>query len=409
MKLKSIKSEEFKLLDYIVPPLADGKYKARVSQHVVVGEGSGQTVENFQKESEFYSVGRAFTLLPDSVFSVYPSENAEGNFANELPFMVLNLKSLPWQYDRGGTKRTQWVALIVLSEKDRAVEKDVSVEELLSGGTDRNVYFPVREQPAFYLEKPDELCHVVDIPGDVYEKIKPREAELPYLCHAKYVNLKRTEENVSGMDGYFSVVLGNRFIPSGDADAAKITIHLVSLLGYGDEDLSGYGTIRLCSLYHWNVFSKVTMDTGFGELIRNMDCSEFGRGDETNELLKRGVVVKEHRFRTGETTASLYCSPLLPAMSPLFSLESKKTADGHLIYDKEKGVFDARYACAWQLGKMLTLSDEAMALKIHHFRKNTAVEQHRRCLNTNMAAGAPDYEELCKNIKSALSGEERET
>lgn len=408
MKLKSVGSEQLKLLDYFLPSLSDGPYRAWASQEITVGEGDGQTEQVFRKETEFYVAGRAFTLQQDSVFSVYPCENAEGNFSNELPFIVLNRKSLPWQYDLGG-RQMPWVALIVISSEEQAVERDMSVRELLTDPVGQGIYFPLQKQPEQYLENPEDVCHVVDLPREVYGKIMPSMEELPYLCHAKYVNLARTEEHVSGMDGYFSVVIGNRFLPSGNEEARKSTVHLVSMLGCEGAEASGCETIRLCSLYHWNVFSRSSQEAGFGELIAQIDCREFGRDDTENELLRRGVVAKEHRFRTGEVSGSLYSSPLLPARAPVCSMEGRRTADGHLIYDRELGVFDVRYASAWQLGRMLSLSDEAMAMKICQWRREMAAAAYRRRLKRNMEEQLPDFEEVCKKLREAFGGKEERT
>lgn len=402
MKFNAAGAERFKLIDQILPFLPDGEYKARVTQNITVGEGDGQAVTAFQKDTEFCVAGRAFTLPPDNVFSVYPNENAEGNFSNELPFMVLNLKSMPWQYPFGNTARSPWVALIVLSEAEGAVEKDLKIRELLTDERDRGIYFPIHKQPRYYMENPEDICHVVEFSKAVYEKIMPSIEELPYLCHAKYVNLAKTEENVSGRDGYFSVVLGNRFLPSKEDALVKSTVHLVSLLGYDANDFSGCETIRLCSLYHWSVFSQSSKEAGFGQLVDQIRCRQFGGADTEHELRQRGVVAREHRFRTGEVTASLYASPLLPAEAPPLPATSRRTADGHLIYDRDKGVFDTRYACAWQLGRMLTLSNEAMSLKIHQWRRNLAVTAHKRRLQKHMEKRQPDIENLCRTLMQAF-------
>lgn len=402
MKLKSVGSEQFKLIDQILPFLSDGEYKAWVSQDITIGEGDDQTVETFQKETEFCVAGRAFTLQPDSVFSVSPNENAVGNFSNELPFIVLNLKSLPWQYRLGNSSKTPWVALIVLSEDEGAVERDMKVGELLSDEKNRGIYFPIQKQPEHYMENSEDICHVVELSREIYEKIMPAMEELLYLCHAKYVNLSKTEESVSAKDGYFSVIIGNRFLPSEDERPVKSTVHLVSLLGYDSRDFSDCHTIRLCSLYHWNVFSQSSGEAGFGQLIDGMDCRQFPGVDTENELRKRGVVAREHRFRTGEISASLYCSPLLPAKAPVLSMTSRRTADGHLIYDKEKGIFDTKYACAWQLGRMLTLSNEAMALKIHQWRRHLAEAAHRNLLQRHTEKRRPDLENICRTLTQVL-------
>jgi hypothetical protein len=384
-------SEQLKLLDHVLPYLADGRYEARASQSVELSDGASYP---FETSFEFYVKGRAFTLAPDSVFSVYPHENAEGNFSNELPFMVLNLKTLPWQYDCGGDPKKPWVALIVLTADDLAEERDISVSELLSGSAGQGVFYPADRQPELYAESASDVCHVVDLPKEVYQAIMPKPEETPYLCHAKYVDLSATEESVSGKDGYFSVVMGNRFIPSDAGEPKKSTVHLVSLLGYDGADSADCAKVRLCSLYRWNVFSQSSAGAGFGGLMHDIDCRQIGDANAADDLRKRGVVVKEYRLRTGETTAALYCSPLTPAAAPKLDMSSRHTADGHLIYDAEKGIFSAQYACAWQLGRMMTLADDALSLKVMRWRRGMAERSHGRLLQANIGARLPDFDEL---------------
>jgi len=416
MKITLTAFEEMKLLDRILPPLADGKYQVCASQEIEFEElkdGENiKTSETFNASSEFAVSGRAFSMPSDAVFSLYPGENAEGNFSNELPFIVLKIKTLPWQYDCGGDPLRPWVALIVLGPGDHAVEKDITVRELLRDSSGNGLFYPSGSQPEFYTESGDDLCHVVDIPVNVYQAILPKADERPYLSHGKYVNLSRTEEAVSCMDGFFSVVIGNRFLPSNDNEAVKSTVHLVSLLGYDGVDLNMYTTVRLCSLFRWNVFSRSSQEAGFGPLIQGIDSAEFGGGKnvktEEDELKRRGVIAYEHRFRTGETSASLYCSPLVPAKAPALDMTSRRTADGHLIYDKTKGVFDAKYACAFQLGRMITMSDEAMALKILRWRRGLNETMYRQRLHAGANANMPNYAELCINLNAALNGREEQ-
>lgn len=400
MKFTAKGTEEMKLLDCIEPLMSDGHYRARAVQTVAVGEGKSQS---YAKDLDFYVAGRAFTLPGDDLFSVSPQENAQGNFENELPFVVLKQKSFPWQYHMGGTPPGPWVALIAVAEGEGAAEKDITVGELLAS-REEGVFFPAQNQPREFVEEPEEVCHVVDLPRALYESIMPSPQETPYLCHGKYVNLARTEENVSGMDGYFSVVMGNRFVPSGEEQDVKTTMHLVSLLGYQGADLSGCRVVRLCSLYHWSVFSQRSREAGFGELIRGLDCREFGREGAENPLLKQGVTVKEHRLRTGETTGSLYASPFLPAGAPALPMSFRHTADGYLIYDRNRGIFDVRYACAWQLGRMAVLGDEGAALQILRWRRGLVKKAYTRLLTDNMEENIPDFAALSKRIREALEG-----
>ena len=392
-----------KLADKYLPPLPDGEYTVHVTQSIETSSPCAQEKEKqvaeqdvFEITKDFQVISRAFTLPQDDVFSIYPAEHAQGDFSGEVPFLVSGAKTLPWLYGDG---RLPWVALIAVNENDMpVVEQDITIRDLLSNKNDK-LYFPASAMPSNYVEKPEDSCHVVDLPIALFQDIMPKQAETEYLCHARYVNLADTVEDISGMDGYFSVVIGNRFLSEG-----QTTVHLVSTLGYPDYDNSsynGYSDVRLISLYHWNVFCEPRIDMDFADVISHLSCGSF-QGDSSHILSEQGVCAKVHYTRAGDRTGSLYHSPLVPYCPDTIPqiIQPCHSADSVLIYDSGKGLFDVTYAAAWQFGKMLALSKEQVAKAIVGCRTRIDREHRQNKMQKLTDHITPDYTEVCMELNN---------
>ncbi len=390
-----------KFADKYLPPLQDGEYTVHVTQRVETmspdpadEKKNVKGQETFETKAEFSIISRGFTLLQDDVFSVYPAENMEGDFQREVPFLVSGVRTLPWMYGDGSLP---WLALIVIGEEDTGVsEKDITIGELLSRKGEA-LYFPVSAMPSKYVEKKEDYCHILDIPLALFREIMPKKAETEYLCHSKYTHLADTEEKVSGMDGFFSVVMGNRFIPPGRA-----VVHLVSVLGYPDYNSSEYeryNKVRLVSLYHWGVCCRPQAEADFGSVMKNLDSGIF-QGSRESRLSKQGMCAKVHYTRAGDITGSLYHSPLVPYMPEDLPqvMEPSCSADSVLIYDKEKGIFDVTYAAAWQLGRMCALSEEGVAQTVVCCREQVLRDFRRTGAEKIATHMEPDYGKVCMKL-----------
>ncbi|MCM1174693.1 MAG: hypothetical protein NC341_06530 [Blautia sp.] len=362
-----------KFIEKLEPLLPGGRVHIDAEQKVQITEADGTvTKDMFRASKDFYVLSRAFTMDPADVCSVSPMDQAGGNFSDELPHITLLNKTLPWEYQTASGE--PWLALLALEETEYE-EKDITIAELKSG-KERDVYFPVQAQPKEYLESDGDLCHVIDLDKRLFCKIAPRRGERALLTHAKLLDLLQKTDEATRKDGYFSTVIGNRFVPSAALDTVKSTMHLVSMFGYDDPGVisTDCSKFRLVSLYRWSVFSKSGEEAGFTALAQEIDSGVL-RIDVQNECLGHGYVPKRHLFRSGESTVSFYRGPLapypVPAIEAFAGLENAPaSADGALLFDRDKAVFDASYSTAWQTGRLLTLRNKAVASAIAKWRKN---------------------------------------
>jgi len=87
-------------------------------------------------------------------------------------------------------------------------------------------------------ESPLDLCTTVDIPWEVFQANAPRYTDLEFLAHVREVNTGAKETSSFLADGWFSVVLANRFpqpqVGKEPPGGCENRAYLVSLEGLKD-------------------------------------------------------------------------------------------------------------------------------------------------------------------------------
>ncbi|MDR0493847.1 MAG: hypothetical protein LBH74_09465 [Nitrososphaerota archaeon] len=386
--MSNVESNRFKLINACPPPLKEGEYKVSITQNV------STTQTPFNNDKIFYIKGAHFSLSPEDVYAVYPPINASGNYSNSIGHITLKNKSIPWENNLSDELSSDhnslipWLALICLSDEENSSTTELEISEVLStSDKSGSIFFPLKKMP-LCTEKCTETCRVLDLERALFDAIMPRQNELPLLAHVKFVDLYDKRDDIISLDGYFSVVVANRFVPSKKDQLQKSTFHLVSLEGYGgllpgSDDFKNldkrYTKLRLVSLYSWTVFSIDEGQADFVEITTKIDKGPFALSFSLGDLpsvLTCGYVPVMHRTRLGGSTVSLYRGPLVPYVidkknsSEKELLSTKLTADGRIIYDPEHGLFDMSYAAAWQLGRLLALKNKSIAQALLNWRRN---------------------------------------
>ncbi len=360
-----IEATDFKLIDKIVPAVAAGKYNFMATQTV---KQEGTVVAEYQASQEYMIARRIFSLEAEGIFGTYPANGVAGDFAATLPFITFKDRSYPWAFGE-----QPFLALIVLTKNEVLSESQIMVSDLFAPVAE--TYFPDRKAfPSVYFDEETDMCRVVDIAVDTYREIFPSTADIPLLAHAKFADLSKSPDEVCAQDGYFSVIIANRFVPSHSGEETVSACHLVTAFGYGDDVPDGFRKVRLVSLHQWSVRSTSEAGRPFTELIAGLaaDSSEIG-----HQKAGGAAAVKPHYTRTGEMTYSVFRSPLIPGSSTAIpKLRTAHTADGRLMYDQETGIFDVSYAAAFQLGRLITLSRPEIAAKILAHRNDVKMSDH---------------------------------
>ncbi|MBI1313830.1 hypothetical protein GC176_21260 [bacterium] len=101
----------------------------------------------------------------------------------------------------------------------------------------------------------------------------------------------------------------------------------------------------------------------FKGLILNLDRqpSSPGVGSEQSgvlgQYLRLGSTILPHLTRQGDQLQTWYRGPLAPGPVEVDNPLPAQTADQLLHYNPEIGMFDATYAAAWELGRLLAITD----------------------------------------------------
>jgi hypothetical protein len=90
-------------------------------------------------------------------------------------------------------------------------------------------------------------------------------------------------------------------------------------------------------------------------------------------LVKIGSLPLAHKLRRGGKTVSWYHGPLVPAEGISTSLSRTlnlpvRHADELLLYDAETAMLDVSYSAAWELGRLLTIGNTSLALKLQEWK-----------------------------------------
>lgn len=103
--------------------------------------------------------------------------------------------------------------------------------------------------------------------------------------------------------------------------------------------------------------------------------SREGEGDsldKANHFLQQGYVPLTHSFRRGDHSISWYRSPMLPGKQEKQIPEEQfpvHTADELLRYEANYGMFDASYAAAWELGRLMCLHNKRISLALYRWKR----------------------------------------
>jgi hypothetical protein len=385
----SLSSGQAAFYDSVTPALATGEYQIIVQDAVEVDQ---QPQAPYSAVQRFRVAGPRVALAPGDVVAMSPPAGSQGSYDTWLPHVVLGQRSMPWQVPIGsGPAAGQpWLALLLLTRQEIDVAgappapaatgvQTVPLNAYLTPPAGTLGPRPTGGLTTLQLEQPDLTCAIVDVTFDAFRAVAPKTAELPYLAHVRQVDTSDQETLQVPAPGWYSMVVGNRF-PVGAADNLYVA-HLVSLEGFAsylpDQAApTGYNLVRLVSLASWSFTSGP--DAGdFAYLMEHLDVHPLtipvtvATSDAPSQLvtgaLADGYTLLGYTTRLGEQTAAWYRGPFQPAPVTANPQPAYQAASAALIYDPATGMFDASYAAAWEIGRLLTLANGPVAESLAHW------------------------------------------
>jgi hypothetical protein len=372
------------------PAAKDGDYEIQVTQ-TLTSSGKISSDNTFTSEKKYFSIcGDRYTLDPQHIGAVFPPEGSLGEHSNVIPHISFKRSTLPWERDINDTSTysdVPWMALLLFHPDE---EPDTDTLKL-SALSDTGSY--TAKFPSFTIGKTehgnDNVC-VIDVPRSLLETMMPTPDDLRFMAHVR----QGKDENDQPEGDELAVVIGNRLAGAGTTSTA----HLVSLENRYDStgafDYQGAAAgdkIRLVSLKTWS-FTCLEEKQNFKGLLENLNKTETddperplntgntlrlpaNANTHAENYLSMGSIPAPHYMRRGSQTVSWYRGPLITGPNP----DTKATAGINLpaicadelqIYDSAISMFDASYAAAWELGRLLMLSNKNVSVNLFNWKRH---------------------------------------
>ncbi|MFN0086708.1 MAG: hypothetical protein ACKVX9_15065 [Blastocatellia bacterium] len=376
---------KIEFLQFHQPPLKDGAYTIQVTQTISHGDMIAGDNEFKTNQKRFRVAGERFALNPIDVAAVFPPENSGGDHSMVLPHIVLNRSTLPWErYAEHDDREAPWLTLLVFTEEEiTRVESKVVPFKELGGGGENTLHFPplIREQ-----EEDDDRISVIDAPWELLRQLLPSKAEMKLQAHVRQA--RDESGNLEGPE--MAVLVANRLPEPGK----MTTVHLVSMEGglekgagtfYAAGIAAPTDTIRLVTLKSWR-FSCEEHKGSFTKIVNDLNLTPPylrlpGEDGGVDPILDQGGVPMPQSLRDGGHTVSIYRGPLVPYRTDTGTAGQitlpAASADELLSYHQKYGLFDAGYAAAWELGRLLTLRNNRVAAELFQW-KRVHTQQLRR-------------------------------
>lgn len=397
----SLAPGQIEFYDSIQPPLPAGHYSLGVKQDIQnLKDG---TQPSYSITQPFQVDGPRFSIDPTAIHMVFPPANQTGLYHDVLPNIVFGVFAMPWLRNidpKAPPSQTAppWMGLLTVYAgelPDGATPKMtapalVTAGQLVSPGSN-TILPPVL--PDVSPTDPQQV-QVIDVQIPYFLGIAPTLAELPMLAHARSVNTDGKVILGLDEDGCFSVVMSNRVVQ----DGATNRVFLVSLEGHQDHLPGGAAppaqatAIRLVVLGSWT-FTAAASPGSFLELMKELSNPGNGGVDlvmmpesqatSGNALvdgaIKSGFTALANDMRVGETSTSWYRGPFVPAPTTRdFTYGPYHTSDHAMHYDPDCGIFNHAYAAAWQIGRLLALSDAHFAQSLYAWRQQYYTQLGKR-------------------------------
>ncbi len=377
----------------------------------------------YGNERKFAVNGPRFTLPPGVISSVFPPDNAQGEYDKVLPHVCLNRVTIPWERSISESSKKMltevpdqapWLALLSVYDTDPAVKvSQVNLSGLKSASPTTSVGLDTLPKKYFHpkfdlndnTEKLSDQCMVVDIPVGLFNLIAPSKVDLPWLAHVREIqpsNLQSIHylEKLKGISDdkeapQMATVIGNRLpLPGG-----KTTAYLVSFEGWesylpseGKDPKDNFDAsithVRLVLFKQWDIYAKNHGQSFFGYLHNLNHTNEQFKGSllqlppsdnssaagkAINNAFNMGLVPLNHFNRAGDETVSWYRGPFVPYDVKADEADLPLNGpDSCVEYNPDTGMLNVSYAAAWQLGQLLALQNGNFAKTLYDWKwKNT--------------------------------------
>ncbi|GAA3623305.1 hypothetical protein [Microlunatus ginsengisoli] len=328
--------------DAVVPVLADGRYRLRVETAL---PGALNAAPPGPQTFDVLVGGPA----PEAArIRCYPPSGSTGDFTDDLPFVVLERRTLPWERAGFGIAGTPWLAL-VLTRDDGTPEATLVPP---AGGAG---------------EGPAGTLRAVDLATQT--RLLPRPDEVTRLAHVR----ESSPSDSGDDDGWQAVVVANRLARA----PGRWRLTLVALDDRAD--LAGNApTLGLAAV--WSATYTITGEGGgFGARIAAIEPTRFG--DPTRASIPTdatGAVALDWADRSGRTAPVRYRPPLV-ASATIGGAAPAADAPP-----------DVTEISAGELGRLLAIADPRLLGELAGWHRQQQAQGVRAAQQHTLAGGVLD-------------------
>ena len=427
--LREPRPGEVRVYDRIDPAVLPGTYRLEASTNVTAvstGTVEPQRLAGLIGYGESLAtwlevVGPHARLEPTAFQKIVPLGGSRDVPPDDLPHVVLRRATLPWERDprrdpAAGDPRPPWLAVVVLTDAERATCAEVALDSTAA----RTAGIPVETGDPPTVD-------VLGVPGDLLAKVFPRRADVPVLCHGREANPADADLAAGDDDGFFAVVLANRRPPASTACTAYLlsldgrwnaldrpaptpatgttaelavleqpTVRAVAEAplanagGWTPPGASGLGAVTTTAAVGaapprtaldpvndtaFCVLAKWSFETGTGGDFRSiagaLDLGFAGTqpaGEErTVTVTPTGHVRLQATTRAGDPYLAWYRGPLIARRSPAVTRTTPVHHADALRPDATGGPVDITQAAAFEIGRLLAVADTQFLVELRRW------------------------------------------
>ncbi|MGY3090534.1 hypothetical protein ACVWYF_003589 [Hymenobacter sp. UYAg731] len=411
--------EKILIYDSHQPALTAGYYKVEATQRFMV---DNQLLALPPDTLHFSVQGEQFTLNPSQIDSVFPPMSALGDFSTILPNIILKRSTFPWERKTNENDATvkPWLALLLLTEDEVADTSKVRKINAVKATWETTPFAPVES-----TNETDIAVRGLLVEASFLASILPGYEELGYLAHVRgqekdekasvvgsrmpvkdkknIVHLVSLEDMYSkkgdfigrlkdGFHGLASLYsweffCNDHFIVTPEVlaiyvSAGGVSTALASALSkiaglefFNKADFLKLIGIPVSDEEQASLF-KVFEIAHLTSLLKHLNRSPASlRLPDADDLSLEGYSKLPYVLKTGDRINAVYRGPLVP--NPVVGTASAAVqvpALGgdelfqFLAYAGDKWV-DASYASAWELGRILALSDKNFSTALFRWKR----------------------------------------
>jgi hypothetical protein len=427
----SVADEYVTFIQHRIPGLADGTYEITVSQTVTNTAGKPIAGDGLERSYRFAVQGDRFSIRNPAatVSSVFPANNATGEFDTVFAHAVFNLPAFPWSRYPTTSEPTPppsgkdvdadvptWLAVLILDDDDVAAYPKLKLDPVTAQvrdlfpqtalppksrnstlGTAYSYFDGATDTNGLELgESLDDPIQHIDIPMKLFVAIAPTVEDLKLTAHVREVSIENKPLMAGATQpedpiGTFAIVVGTR-LPQENSRTRAYLVSLEELQRFLPSDEDGTTptgpnvdmtrSIRLAVLQAWTFFSTGTSAT-FTDRLMALNTTTDGSARVTGlrltaakastlvqDALAMGYVPMNHALRDGGNTVSWYRGPLAPTTTVWGDIKLPVSSpDQMTVFDPTTGLLDTSLAAAWTLGRLVALQDKTFSASLYTWKK----------------------------------------